>query len=176
MDAIKTALSGAFGSATQTITGGGGMGSTILYVMVVALFLAVGYWAYTNYISPMITANAGYKQGTSKIEGDGEDAGPNTKFDDAPVAELYLFKTDWCPHCKKALPLFERLEHEYSNKLVNGYRILFKVVDCEQEPKLADKFKIEGYPTIKLIKDDQTVEYDAKPDRENLIQFLNSVI
>jgi thiol-disulfide isomerase/thioredoxin len=174
MDAIKTALSSVFGSATQTVTGGGGMGSTILYVMVVALFLAAGYWAYTKYISPVITANAGYKQGTSKIEGDGEDAGTN--IDDAPVAELYLFKTDWCPHCKKAIPLFESLEHEYINKLVNGYRILFNVVDCEQEPKMADKFKIEGYPTIKLIKDDQIIEYDAKPDRENLIQFLNSVI
>ena len=174
MDEIKTALSSVFGSATQTVTGGGGMGSTILYVMVVALFLAAGYWAYTKYISPVITANAGYKQGTSKIEGDGEDAGTN--IDDAPVAELYLFKTDWCPHCKKAIPLFESLEHEYINKLVNGYRILFNVVDCEQEPKMADKFKIEGYPTIKLIKDDQIIEYDAKPDRENLIHFLNSVI
>jgi thioredoxin-like negative regulator of GroEL len=49
-------------------------------------------------------------------------------------------------------------------------------VDCEREPNVADKFKIEGYPTIKLVKDNQVIEYDAKPDKEHLVQFLNTVI
>lgn len=159
--------------------GSGGMGKMLLYAAVIVLFAVAGYWAYTNYISPMLGANSWVKQGSSKVDGSGDDDEENTatgKFEDAPVAELYLFKTDWCPHCKRAQPIFESMKKEYENKLVNGNRILFKVVDCEQEPSLADKFKIEGYPTIKLVKDDQVIEYDAKPDREHLVQFLTTVL
>lgn len=156
---------------------GSGYGKILLYLAVLILFAAVGYWAYTTYIAPMLSnGNASLKQGASKIECDGsaEDDGEN--FDDAPIAELYMFKTDWCPHCKRALPIFESLNKEYDHKLVNGHRVLFRVVDCEQEPKLADKFKIEGYPTIKLVKGDQVIEYDAKPEKEQLVQFMSTVI
>ena len=163
------------GSSSSSSESGGGIGKMLLYAVVLALFIAVGYWAYTNYIGPMISANANQKQGSSKVDGD-IDASSSASFDDAPVAELYLFKTDWCPHCKKAVPLFDSIKDEYESKLVNGYRVIFKVVDCEREPNIADKFKIEGYPTIKLVKDNQVIEYDAKPDKEHLVQFLNTVI
>ena len=155
---------------------GSGSGKILLYVAVLALFASVGYWAYVTYIAPALSNGNALKQGASKVEGDGaaEDDGEN--FDDAPIAELYLFKTDWCPHCKRALPIFESLNKEYDHKLVNGHRVLFRVVDCEQEPKIADKFKIEGYPTIKLVKGDQVIEYDAKPEKEHLVQFMSTVI
>jgi hypothetical protein len=42
--------------------------------------------------------------------------------------------------------------------------------------KLMNKFKVEGYPTIKLLKDGQVIEYDAKPSKDTLIQFLNTVL
>jgi thioredoxin-like negative regulator of GroEL len=49
-------------------------------------------------------------------------------------------------------------------------------VDCEAEPDMADKFKVEGYPTIKLVKNGEVIEYDAKPDKENIIVFLKTVL
>jgi thiol-disulfide isomerase/thioredoxin len=188
---MKQNMGGLLGGATTTSSsaaadgGSTGIGKMLLYAAVIAVFVVAGYWAYTNYIAPMLGTNLALKQGSSKVDGgNGEDdeaydmsAGSmNVKFEDAPIAELYLFKTDWCPHCKRAQPIFETMKKEYESKLVNGYRILFKVVDCEQEPSLADKFKIDGYPTIKLVKDDQVIEYDAKPDREHLIQFLTTVL
>jgi len=39
-----------------------------------------------------------------------------------------------------------------------------------------NKYSIEGYPTIKLLKDGQVIEYDAKPSKANLSQFLNTVL
>ena len=41
---------------------------------------------------------------------------------------------------------------------------------------LMDKYNIEGYPTIKLLKDGQVIEYDAKPSKDTLNQFLNTVL
>jgi hypothetical protein len=39
-----------------------------------------------------------------------------------------------------------------------------------------DKYNIEGYPTIKLIKDNQVIEYDAKPTKLTMEQFLITVL
>jgi thioredoxin-like negative regulator of GroEL len=39
-----------------------------------------------------------------------------------------------------------------------------------------DEYKVEGYPTIILVKDSQPINFDAKPTEETLNQFLNSVL
>ena len=39
-----------------------------------------------------------------------------------------------------------------------------------------DKFKVTGYPTIKLIKDTQVIEYNAKVDRTSLDLFLKEMV
>ena len=41
---------------------------------------------------------------------------------------------------------------------------------------MINKYKIEGYPTIKLLKDGNVIEYDAKPNKATLEQFLNTVL
>ena len=74
------------------------------------------------------------------------------------------------------MPVWSDLKSEYQNKKVNDYRINFIEIDCDQDPKTADEFKIEEYPTIKLIKNNQVIEYDAKPSRDTLKEFLNSML
>jgi thiol-disulfide isomerase/thioredoxin len=95
-------------------------------------------------------------------------------------AELMMFSVDWCPHCKKAKPIWEELKQEYENKSVNGYTIIFTDIDCTNESpeieKMIVKYKIEGYPTIKLLKNGQVIEYDAKPSKATLEEFLNTVL
>jgi thiol-disulfide isomerase/thioredoxin len=96
------------------------------------------------------------------------------------TAEMMLFYVDWCPHCKTAKPEWENLKNEYQGKLINGYNMIFTEHNCTDETpeieQLMNKFKIEGYPTIKLIKDSQVIEYDAKPTKATMEQFLNSVL
>ena len=36
--------------------------------------------------------------------------------------------------------------------------------------------KIDGYPTIILIKGDQVVEFDAKPNEKSLTEFINTTL
>ena len=59
------------------------------------------------------------------------------------VADLYFFYTDWCPHCKRAKPEWDKLKAAVSQGRVNGYKINFYEVDCEKNKDLADKFKVE---------------------------------
>ena len=94
--------------------------------------------------------------------------------------ELLFFYVDWCPHCKTAKPVWEDLKAEYENKTINGYTIIFNEINCTNESpeieKIINTYKIEGYPTIKLLKDGQVIEYDAKPTKETLEQFLNTTL
>ena len=95
-------------------------------------------------------------------------------------AELLFFFADWCPHCKAAKPIWSDLKSQYENKTINGYKVIFTEVDCSEETaevdKMMNQFNIEGYPTIKLLKDGQVIEYDAKPSKDTLNQFLNTVL
>jgi thiol-disulfide isomerase/thioredoxin len=95
-------------------------------------------------------------------------------------AELILFYVDWCPHCKTAKPEWDSLKSQYEGKTINGYNVIFTEYNCTNESaeieQLMNKFKIEGYPTVKLIKDNQIIEYDAKPTKATMEEFLNTVL
>ena len=136
-------------------------------ILIVAIFfLIVAIYLYNKYVTPMVdnkyVANNEFQQ----------------KSDDSDVqnVELYIFTVNWCPHSKKAIPIWEQLKAEYSNKTFNNYNINFIQVDGEENPSLADKYKVEGYPTIKMVKGNQVIEYDAKPSLEHLTEFLNSTL
>ena len=96
------------------------------------------------------------------------------------TATLMLFYVDWCPHCKTAKPEWESLKAEYDGQSINGYTINFVEYNCTNESaetsQLMDKYNIEGFPTIKLVKDNQVIEYDAKPTKSTMEQFLNTVL
>ena len=96
------------------------------------------------------------------------------------TANMMLFYVDWCPHCKTAKPEWENLKAEYEGKNINGYTVTFTEYNCTAESaendELMNKYKIEGYPTIKLLKDNQVIEYDAKPTKSTMEQFLHTVL
>jgi protein-disulfide isomerase-like protein with CxxC motif len=58
--------------------------------------------------------------------------------------------------------------------------VVFTEIDCSNETtevdQMMNKYNVEGYPTLKLLKDGQVIEYDAKPTKETLTQFLNTVL
>ena len=142
--------------------------NTMILIGGVLFFALVAIFYYFYYVAP---SNTKY-QPNNEPPGAGSSSGNK--------AELLLFYADWCPHCKAAKPIWNDLKAEYENKTVNGYQIIFTEVDCSEETaeveKMNNQYGVEGYPTIKLIKDGQVIEYDAKPSRESLTKFLNTVL
>ena len=140
----------------------------IAILLVIIVLIVISYYIYKSQTSK--TAFSNYRSNTTAGESDsnGKDA------------ELMLFYVDWCPHCKTAKPEWEQVKSEYESKTINGYRVIFTEVNCTNETpdieKMVNTYKIEGYPTIKLLKDGQVIEFDAKPTKANLEQFLNSVL
>ena len=137
----------------------------------VILFSLLSYIIYINYVVPLIN-----KRDSANLE-------YNTKTDnnlDKKHIEVMFFFADWCPHCKKAKPHWNGLKNSESvgnGKVINGYSVVYTEVDCtnDKDPSVQEKlnkFKVEGFPTIKLIKGSEVIEFDAQPETETLEQFV----
>ena len=94
--------------------------------------------------------------------------------------EILFFYTDWCPHCKTAKPEWEGVKQDKDGTVKNGYTLRFKDINCSQESADIDTmmktYNVEGYPTIKVVKDSDVIDYDAKPSRDTITEVLNTVI
>lgn len=143
----------------------------IVILLLIALFLAIAFYVYNNYIAPRINpdfvANREFKEG-----------------EDSDVAELYLFHVDWCPYSKKAKPIWKKIKSKFNNKTINNTNIRLKSIDGEKNNKELEKFeekylngkKVDGYPSIYMVKGQDVYEYEAKPSVKTLTEFINSVL
>lgn len=135
----------------------------MIVIILAAIFIAAAIWVYNIYVKPRV--DAAYVPNKEFIQ----DVGSSND-----TADLYFFYTTWCPHCKKAMPVWEKFKENIEPTGMNGVKINFIEVDCDKDPDTAERFNVEGYPTIKLSYNKKVIEYDAKPDMETLNQFLQS--
>lgn len=140
---------------------------TIAIIIASILLVIFAYYTYKQYVDTKTSFHA-------NRENIPQDVNSNK------TATLMLFYADWCPHCKTAKPEWESLKSENAYGAINGYTITFVEHNCTNESEdvsqLMDKYNIEGYPTIKLLKDNQVIEYDAKPSKSTMEQFLHTVL
>ena len=144
--------------------------TTVIIMLVVVLFIGIAVYYYYHYVSPSLKPE--YNPNNEHLASSDSNNGKS--------AELLLFYVDWCPHCKTAKPAWDEIKTQYENKTINGYKVIFTEINCTEETaeveQMMNKYNIEGFPTIKLLKDGQVVEYDAKPTKDTLNQFLNTVL
>jgi thiol-disulfide isomerase/thioredoxin len=138
------------------------------YILLVVFFAVLAQQIYNRHVKS--SNNTSYYEGYSNA--------PNSGAAEPPVAVIRMFKVDWCPHCKKALPDFQSIQEQYDGKTVNGYKLKLVVVDGEDptNESIVNEFKIQGYPTVVLTKDGKNIEYDAKVDKSTLQDFINSMV
>ena len=141
----------------------------LLALVVLALVAAIAYGIYQQFKKQTATT---YHANRERI--------PNAAGA-RPTAQIYLFHATWCPACKQAKPAWDSVKAEYDGKQVNGYTFYFVEVDCSQsgqDPDAAAKmqqFGVEGFPTIKIVKDGQMVEFSGPRTKANLTQFIQNV-
>lgn len=145
---------------------------TILYVLLsLAIFISLGYYVYYYYVQPQIKPS--YVENNELVKEEKE----NTAY-------LHLFSTEWCPHCKELMKpdgVWDKITKNSDLKKINNYNIVFIPINGDDEKRVDEfetqyKVKIDGFPSIYLVKDDQVIEFDANPTENSLIQFLDTVI
>jgi thiol-disulfide isomerase/thioredoxin len=138
-----------------------------MILMVVIIFLCIAIYLYNKYVTPMLEPEfVSNKEFTDKDD----------EKENVENVEIIIFTVEWCPHSKKAIPIWNEFKETYPDKTYNGYKLVFTEINGEENSEIADKYKVEGYPTIKLLKGNQIIEYDAKPSLPHLQEFLQSTL
>ena len=142
----------------------------LVVLVVVALFICLALYVYTTYVAPRLQPSFV----------------PNREFvpEEAAVkkASLYFFFVDWCPYCKKAQPVWDKMKKKYDQKAIKGITMDFISVNGDTQEAEVSAFekeysvKIDGFPTIYLVKGSQVIEYDAKPEAKTMTEFLNTAV
>jgi thiol-disulfide isomerase/thioredoxin len=142
------------------------------YAIGFLVFFLIAYYVYKMFASSTKKVYKAYHEATFG-SGSSENGGSGE-------AEIILFYVDWCPHCKTAKPVWDKVKSEYQDQVIKGKRVIFTEINCTNESpdveEMINKYNIQGYPTIKMLKDGQIIEFDAKPTYANLEQFINSVV
>ena len=138
--------------------------SRLFIAILIIIFTSAFVFVYKTYISKEHSLNREFV-----------DSSKNTAND---VLILYFY-TEWCPYCKQESLLSEIKNFEdyiTESNAKNDFIITLTKIDCDKNSTIADKYKVEGYPTIKLIYKNNVYNYYAKPTKDSLIQFVETSI
>jgi thiol-disulfide isomerase/thioredoxin len=100
--------------------------------------------------------------------------------EDQKTPELMFFFADWCPHCKTAKPEWIATKEYLDEHQINNHKVFCIDYNCsEKTPEIetvTNKYKIEGFPTIKLQYDNTIHDFNQTPTKDNILEFLNTII
>jgi thiol-disulfide isomerase/thioredoxin len=87
---------------------------------------------------------------------------------------VVICKADWCGHCKKAAPEFNKLLSASPITLKDGSKAVVKILDADKDKAELSQYKVKGFPTILVVDSGQVTEYPGDRTAEGVIDFLNS--
>jgi len=80
---------------------------------------------------------------------------------------MLIFYAPWCGHCKNMVNDITILGETLHNE---GFAI--GTVNCDKHEKIANEFKIDGFPTIYFSSDNKSELYEGKRDIDSLVDHL----
>lgn len=85
--------------------------------------------------------------------------------------KLYLFYQTWCPECHLAIKQWDALQG-YLALLFDSSLIHLEKIICDERPEMCDKFNIEHYPKVKMVKHGKTIDFEGIITKESLEEFI----
>jgi len=79
---------------------------------------------------------------------------------------IYLFKAEWCGHCKGFKPTWEKIQKDLKNKYE------FITIDSEKDKAEISQWGIKGFPTIIKKISDNAEEYVGPRDEISVKEFI----
>jgi len=83
---------------------------------------------------------------------------------------VVMFYAPWCPHCQTLEPVWDKLTKKHANNTT----VVLKKVNCDEQPKEAEKHGVAGFPTILMFRDGKKVATFDLPQRteDNIEKFI----
>jgi len=87
--------------------------------------------------------------------------------------KVVICKADWCGHCKKAAPEFDKMASSPMT-LKNGSNVDVQILDADKDKEDLKKYTVKGFPTILIVDGANQTEYPGERTQEGVLEFLNS--
>lgn len=88
-----------------------------------------------------------------------------------PVILFFFLKISRCGHCKQFAPEYEKIASTLKD---NDPPIAVAKIDATSASMLASRFDVSGYPTIKILKKGQAVDYEGSRTQEGECQDIRT--
>ena len=89
----------------------------------------------------------------------------------SPLPVLVDFWASWCLPSQMMMPVMDKLDKEYDKK------VKIRKLNVDQNPKMREKYKIQGCPTFVLIKDGVEITRKVGAQSEHQLRdIIDSVL
>ena len=95
-------------------------------------------------------------------------------FDDFVASQEWVFVkfyAPWCGHCKTMAPMYSELALEMKFK-DNG--IAIAKLEATEQKKVAEKFKLAGFPTLMLFNRGFPIDYKGGREKKDILAFIDA--
>jgi len=99
------------------------------------------------------------------------DSNFETEVINSPLPVLVDFWASWCIPSQMMMPVLDKLDEKYDEK------VKIRKLNVDQNPRVRDKYKIQGCPTFILFKGGVEIGRKIGAQSEHQLQeFINSIL